>query len=543
VRFGLSEFSARELYVTDGSQDGGIDAFYIDAKHKVIYVIQSKFRASPENFLNSQLEYKDFLQMDVARILSGKKKDEQGVAYNAKITKKLQRSIYSIADRADYTPKVIILGSAKHISRPHMARLVQGYEVEQIPGERMYKDLLFHVINGTYFFDPRLIIEINLANVRGDSNLSYQVRAGGVRANIKLLFVPTLEIGRIMSTYKNSLLEYNPRSFLELEKNDVNKDIEKSILGINTNEFSLYNNGITIISDDTSISSNTGKVDTAQIVITNPQLVNGGQTAFTLGRIYEKVKPNAKWGVFKNKEVLLRVITFVSASGSDSTQGRVKLIAAISKASNSQTAVDESDRRSNDPILKEIQEEFFIDHGLYYERKRGEFHDGLHSGYIDKAQIVDREQLIRICLACAYRANHARSSIKKFFKRDTLEALLAKRDVARYAYGYNVLRNLESRKKIKPKKKGDRYHATEFGHALRFGNHAVIAACVNRGESKKKPVVKCVDAILSQWLGFEGWLQKRATNVAYKMDGGFDFGNYYKGATINQDLQDYSFTV
>jgi hypothetical protein len=62
-----------------------------------------------------------------------------------------------------------------------------------------------------------------------DTHLDYDVKTAALRPNIKLLFVPTTEIGRIMQTYKNSILKFNPRSFLELKNNPVNREIEASI--------------------------------------------------------------------------------------------------------------------------------------------------------------------------------------------------------------------------------------------------------------------------------------------------------------------------
>lgn len=46
ARFGLVRFKDREVFVTDGADDGGIDAYYIDSKNKYTYVLQSKFRAT-----------------------------------------------------------------------------------------------------------------------------------------------------------------------------------------------------------------------------------------------------------------------------------------------------------------------------------------------------------------------------------------------------------------------------------------------------------------------------------------------------------------
>lgn len=43
VKFGLIDFEEREKLVTDGTDDGGIDAYFIDSESKRIYFIQSKY--------------------------------------------------------------------------------------------------------------------------------------------------------------------------------------------------------------------------------------------------------------------------------------------------------------------------------------------------------------------------------------------------------------------------------------------------------------------------------------------------------------------
>lgn len=40
VKFGLTEFNDRENYITDDTDDGGIDAYFIDEENKVLYFIQ-----------------------------------------------------------------------------------------------------------------------------------------------------------------------------------------------------------------------------------------------------------------------------------------------------------------------------------------------------------------------------------------------------------------------------------------------------------------------------------------------------------------------
>ncbi len=543
ARFGLVRFADREALVTDGTADGGIDAYYIDKKTKRIYVLQSKFRATAGNFVAVNMTALDLLKMDVSRILKGEKRDEKGVPYNDRIVKGLQRAVQKLTDAGSYTTQVVLLGNTRTFSPSQLKKLIEGYAVDQFPHDRAYRELLFPVINGTYFTDPHLTIEINLANLKGDTHLDYDVKVESFRPNVKLLFVPTREIGRIMHTYKNSILKFNPRSFLELKNNPVNREIEASIRSMDSNEFALFNNGITIIADGTSISSDTAKQGTAQVVLRNPQLVNGAQTAYTLGRIYEQCSVTNDFKAFKGKEVLLKVITFVGSDKAAYEDARITLIGEISKASNQQTKVEESDRRSNDPIQMKLQKELFENYGLYYERKRGEFSDGIHSGYLPSGLVVNRERLVRVSLACDYRVNQARSSISKFFNAGAIASVLKVKDAAAYAYGYEVFELLDKKRKAKPKIKGDRYHTKDFGQALRYGHYAVIAVCANKGLVANKTAAQSVEGALSQWMKFEEWVEKQPANAAYKSGSAFDHVNYYKGSTINADLQNYPFTI
>jgi hypothetical protein len=57
VKFGLSDFGDREAYVTDGGRDGGIDGYFIDSQLHIVYLIQSKFRNSEDNFETKQITF------------------------------------------------------------------------------------------------------------------------------------------------------------------------------------------------------------------------------------------------------------------------------------------------------------------------------------------------------------------------------------------------------------------------------------------------------------------------------------------------------
>ena len=149
ARFGLVRFADRDKLVTDGSHDGGIDAYYIDQKNKIIYLLQSKFRATAGNFMSTNMTANDLLRMDVGRVLKGEKFDELGERYNEKITKGLQKAVRSLTDAGSYTRQVVLLGNVKDFTASQLRRLVEGYNVDQFAHERVFRELLFPVIDGS----------------------------------------------------------------------------------------------------------------------------------------------------------------------------------------------------------------------------------------------------------------------------------------------------------------------------------------------------------------------------------------------------------
>lgn len=46
------------MYVTDGTNDGGIDGYYIDKEKKTIYFLQAKFRTNEENFQSCEIKFR-----------------------------------------------------------------------------------------------------------------------------------------------------------------------------------------------------------------------------------------------------------------------------------------------------------------------------------------------------------------------------------------------------------------------------------------------------------------------------------------------------
>ncbi len=556
VRFGLLDFKKREYFITDQSYDGGVDAYFISNETKAVYFIQSKFRTTQDNFQKKNISFDELLRMDVDRITEGKETDEDGNPYNGKI-KQLQRDINNVPDIGRYSYEIIILANLEDCKPSKLRKLTGGFSATVFDHGKTYSELVFPVVSGTYYNEKELCIRLNLSNTTlSSSRISYNVNTTYKACDISLVFVPTSEIGKILYKYKNSILKYNPRSYLELSNNTVNKDISKTITDCTTNEFALFNNGITMLSEGTNFNERVGVKDQAQVVVTNPQIINGGQTAYTLSRIYEKsIKGGISSNIFDNKEVLVKIITF-NIEPKDNQAQQLSLIEDISKATNQQTPVDEADRRSNDKIQIEIQKELFNNYGFYYERKRGEFADGIHEKYISRSQIVDRDTFLRLCMACDFRPAIARrNSSKVLFREDNFSRTLSDKNRAHeYFFAYRCYLLLNEIERQFTKEPNNQYGVVNYGQALRYGKYAVVAVCNLISQDKTLESAKqLVELILSNWLKFESYAVSLPTNSTYfriyvdpdteEKQKELNYSGYYKGRTLDEDLAKFFFEI
>nr|WP_294791171.1 AIPR family protein [uncultured Mucilaginibacter sp.] len=432
VAFGLIDFDDREKCITDGSYDGGIDGYYINTDNKVVYFIQSKFRTTNNNFENKQLLITDLLVMDINRIIDGETVDEAGNKYNGKILQ-LQRDISQIEDIGRYSYQVILLGNLTNIRQSDLRKLTGGLNCTVFDFERSYSELVFPVISGTYYNALDLSINIDLSNKNAGSKISYTVLTSKGECEITVLFIPTVELARIMSKYKNSILKYNPRSYLGHEGKKVHDSIKETILDKDTNEFALYNNGVTMLSDETYINERIGQKNKAQLIVKNPQIINGGQTSYTLSRIYEENINGDFENIFLDKEVLIKIITLLD---NNDHSKKIELINDISNATNLQTPVIHADKLSNDVLQLEIQQILFDNYGILYERKRGEFADGIFNKYLSNKDILERNLFFRLFYASNGYITKAREK-KLFLNQDISFEELTKGDQLDNSYfGY-----------------------------------------------------------------------------------------------------------
>ncbi len=542
-RFGLTSFQDRENHVTDGTGDAGIDGYFIDPDKKEIYFIQSKFRTTGKGFEEKEIRFEEILSMDVDRVLNGEHSAENGSKYNGKILS-LIKEIQSIDDIGRYNYRVVILANIRDVGRKRLQRLTGGFAAEVYNFERCYKEIVFLVLAGTYYDSENLFIHLNLSNKQSGSKISYSVDTQAGPVEITVVFVPTIEIASTMADYRNGILKYNPRCFLEFSESNINTEIAESILKLETNEFSLFNNGITMLSDDTSINEKIGYRDKAQLVLRNPQILNGGQTAFALCRILEDDPAKAE-SLFSGKEVLLRVITMNSES--ISPKRKIDLIEAISNATNKQNEVTHADRHSNDRIQLDIQEALYRDYGILYERKRGEFADALRLGYISNRDILTRSQLLRISRTIAGDLSRKQSGKKYFNNTQNYDRFFRIDDVPKYYLGHFILTRLRE-VQTNPAKR-HRGSARALSQGIYLILFAVFRYVAKQKIQSEEKIVNIVQLFLSRWIDFERsaissetnkkYIRSRVDRVTRETTLVFNYKKYYQSKNVVQDLQDF----
>lgn len=133
-------------------------------------------------------------------------------------------------------------------------------------------------------------------------------------------------------------------------KTNVNNEIQDTLENPGDEEFWWLNNGVTILASE--VAAPGGK----ELVVHNPEIVNGLQTSSEIHRFY---KSNQDRLMDEKRDVLIRIIV----PESEETRDR------IIRATNSQTPIPKSSLRATDQVHRQI-EDFLKPRGLFYDRRK-----------------------------------------------------------------------------------------------------------------------------------------------------------------------------
>ncbi len=259
-----------------------------------------------------------------------------------------------------------------------------------------------------------------------------------------------------------------------------------------------------------------------------------------MSKVFEEFKTK-KENPLANKEVLLKIITPIDK---DREIDR-KFIEFISNATNQQNEVSEADRRSNHKIQIALQEYIFENFGYLYERKSGEFYDGINSGVIDKKLIIDRFDFIKAYIAYSGDpATGRRISENNAFQEEYFCKTLNNQEKYKEMFFSYLLFNCLNEKELEFKKKTDSIE--KYGYSLMYGKWAVIASVGNTKTNDYKTLdelielaTKLVDDRLEKWNQFDDYIEKKHSGTKYFNANTKNFELYYKISWLNSDIHEF----
>lgn len=300
--------------VVDDFNDNGIDAIYFEPASKVLYLVQSKLKASEE-----------FKQTEAQAFVDGLRQllNSQFGSFNQNVLNR-QSEIQSALHDAEKIVLVVCY-TGQQVSTHAQDCLKRFIEIESENEDRLEADVLY--------FNPSEVE--NFLN----KQQSYQIVSekidiynfARVLSPRKTLYgqVKLKDLVKLHENYQLALYQQNIRYFIGGNTNP-NKAIKKT-LNHEADNFFFYNNGITILcSDFKSAGAFGGSEKNRKYKILNISVVNGAQT---ITSAYDFYKENGDQ-ISDDAKVLVTVIQ------ADSTQDIGK---KITQNRNNQNPVDLTD--------------------------------------------------------------------------------------------------------------------------------------------------------------------------------------------------------
>ena len=324
--------------VIDDFNDNGIDAIYFESTSKVLYLVQSKLKASEE-----------FKQTEAQAFVDGLRQllNSQFGSFNQNVLNR-QSEIQSALHDAEKIVLVVCY-TGQQVSTHAQDCLKRFIESESENEDRLEADVLY--------FSPseveNFLIKQQSYQIVSDKIDIYNFAR--VLSPRKTLYgqVKLKDLVKLHENYQLALYQQNIRYFIGGNTNP-NKAIKKT-LNSEADNFFFYNNGITILcSDFTSAGTFGGSEKNRKYKILNISVVNGAQT---ITSAYDFYKENGDQ-ISDDAKVLVTVIQ------ADSTQDIGK---KITQNRNNQNPVDLTDFVALDGQQERLRREIkYWGHEYFY---------------------------------------------------------------------------------------------------------------------------------------------------------------------------------
>lgn len=328
-------------YTTDGGQDGGFDAAYIeDTQDSQINVVlfQSKYSRKLDSDSNFPANAVEKAVNTVKCVFD----PNANIQLNYKSKKKVDEIRSFILDgRIPYVTFVMLNNGIVWNNDG------QNYINNAFNGQEQVKFVHFchtDIINYINRSTP-INTHINFSGKAIQEDFNYK--------RVILGRVSVSEIYKLMDEYGDRLLEKNIRRYLG--RNIINEQISSTLLSKDKKQnFFFFNNGVTMICE--KFRYNGLQEKDWNVIIDKLQIINGGQTCRT---IYQTLKEHPE-NDFSQVYILVRLYE---------VNDDEDIVNDITYATNNQNPVDLRDLKSNDTI-QVLLETSSKELGYTYKRKR-----------------------------------------------------------------------------------------------------------------------------------------------------------------------------
>jgi len=500
--YGLDDFEVEEA-ITDGGNDKGIDAIFnqtTENGNNVLYIVQSKYFENTEKCLDETA--KTLMLETVTNYVLG---DAPTEVLNSKLRPKIELARE--------------LRQSGEIDKVKLVFVTNG----QRPQNTLYNDL-------ERFSEEQQQIEFQIyteqdmssmlmpASSRPVGKISLSVIKDTATGDRTFLSLPDIDyahgkIVRVDIYHIAKLVENNPNIFNAnvrgfLGTNSVNKQILDTLSDEDSiKKFAYLNNGITVLCDSYQIKPGGDIVE-----LVNPSIINGCQTASTILEAYRLDKISLNNGV-----VVVRVI--------QSSDPLLKEL--IIRASNTQSVVKNRDLISEDPVQKELEEQF-KSMGYLYQRKRGIFCDVAD---LEKEKVIDLEKAAQAYMSLFLELPAEAKNKKAEIYDDYYKTIFHPQISATALLISNRILELFRDKIKKEKNNYPADHLSLFGNALLhflplFNKWALISDGVNINDLIPLTHKESIDIIDKQFNKHSSSILNRLVGIMVKIKKDPDFKNY-----------------
>ena len=192
-----------------------------------------------------------------------------------------------------------------------------------------------------------------------------------------------------------------------------------------------------------------------------------------------------------------------------------------------------------------MQKKLFSDYGYFYQRKDGEFFDGLKQGFIDKSLIIDRLDFIKAYKA--YLGDPAaarRTSETILFREDIFYEIM--HDIDKYQEMFFSYLLFDRMVNIENEFKTKSDLLSKYGYSLLYGKWAVIASIgivkpllENDPTKIFEQAERLVDERLEMWKKFDNFVKEKRKETKYFSEGQTNYELYYKINLLDEDIREY----